>query len=178
MRAHVASGAAKRHPERGTCRIVEQPCAIQDFRRPASPRRLLVRSPRRQRCVADRHRRLYRRAERHRTRTGRTGTRRRHRHARTREGRGGCGEWIRGGGRGRHRGEARRRRRDARHGLGARPRRQGEIPGSVAAEGLRFTREGKDEILVPSDGDATGLKWLAGKKDCLTVKSGEGYCRA
>ena len=55
---------------------------------------------------------------------------------------------------------------------------KGSFPGSVTAEGLRFTREGKDEILVPSDGDATGLKWLAGKKNCLTVKTGEGYCRA
>jgi hypothetical protein len=55
---------------------------------------------------------------------------------------------------------------------------KGTFPGSVTAEGLRFTRNGKDEILVPSDGDATGLKWLAGKKDCLTVKTGEGYCRA
>ncbi len=54
---------------------------------------------------------------------------------------------------------------------------KGTFPGSVTAEGLRFTRNGKDEILVPSDGDATGLKWLAGKKDCLTVKPGEGYCR-
>lgn len=55
---------------------------------------------------------------------------------------------------------------------------KGSYPGSVTAEGLRFTRNGKDEIAVPSDGDATGLKWLAGKKDCLTVKTGEGYCRA
>lgn len=58
------------------------------------------------------------------------------------------------------------------------PADKGSFPGSVTAEGLRFTRNGKDEVLVPSDGDATGLKWLAGKKDCLTVKTGEGYCRA
>lgn len=61
---------------------------------------------------------------------------------------------------------------------GVDPSDKGIFPGSVTAEGLRFTRNGKDEILVPSDGDATGLKWLAGKKDCLTVKPGEGYCRA
>ena len=54
---------------------------------------------------------------------------------------------------------------------------RGTFPGSVTAEGLRFTREGRDEIAVPGNGDATGLKWLAGKKDCLTVKPGEGYCR-
>jgi hypothetical protein len=58
------------------------------------------------------------------------------------------------------------------------PADKGIFPGSVTAEGLRFTRNGKDEVLVPSDGDATGLKWLAGKTDCLTVKAGEGYCRA
>lgn len=54
---------------------------------------------------------------------------------------------------------------------------KGSFDGSVTPDGLRFTRNGKDEIARPSDGDATGLKWLAGKKDCLTVRSGEGYCR-
>ena len=43
--------------------------------------------------------------------------------------------------------------------------------------GLDFYREGTLERLQSSDGDATGLKYLAGKKDCLTVKKGEGYCR-
>lgn len=54
---------------------------------------------------------------------------------------------------------------------------KGTFDGSVTAEGIRFMRKGVAETLTPSDGDATGLKWLAGKKDCLTVKSGEGYCR-
>ena len=54
----------------------------------------------------------------------------------------------------------------------------GTYPASVTPEGLRFTRNGDTLLLRPSDGDATGLKWLAGKKDCLTVTSGEGYCRA
>ena len=54
---------------------------------------------------------------------------------------------------------------------------KGTYPASVTTEGLRFTRNG-ETLLRPSDGDATGLKWLAGKRDCLTVKSGEGYCRA
>lgn len=54
---------------------------------------------------------------------------------------------------------------------------RGTFPASVTAKGLRFTRNGVVEIAVPTDGDATGLKWLAGKKDCLTVKPGEGYCR-
>ena len=53
----------------------------------------------------------------------------------------------------------------------------GTFDGSVTAEGLRFMREGVAETAVRTDGDATGLKHLAGKADCLTVKSGEGYCR-
>ncbi|QSX78701.1 hypothetical protein [Agrilutibacter solisilvae] len=54
---------------------------------------------------------------------------------------------------------------------------KGTFDGSVTAEGLRFMREGVAETAVHTDGDATGLKHLAGKKDCLTVKTGEGYCR-
>ncbi|MBW6524792.1 hypothetical protein KZ810_14925 [Sphingomonas sp. RHCKR47] len=55
---------------------------------------------------------------------------------------------------------------------------KGTYPATVTPAGLRFTRKGKTLVLRPSDGNATGLKWLAGKKDCLTVTSGEGYCRA
>lgn len=54
---------------------------------------------------------------------------------------------------------------------------RGTFAGSVTAEGLRFMRDGVAETAVLGDGDATGLKWLAGKKDCLIVKPGEGYCR-
>ena len=54
---------------------------------------------------------------------------------------------------------------------------KGSFDGSVTAEGLRFMRNGVAESAVHTDGDATGLKYLAGKRDCLTVKPGEGYCR-
>lgn len=54
---------------------------------------------------------------------------------------------------------------------------KGMFDGSVTAEGLRFTRDEVSETAVHTDGDATGLKNLAGKQDCLTVKPGEGYCR-
>lgn len=54
---------------------------------------------------------------------------------------------------------------------------KGRYAGTVTPEGIRFTRGADLLLLRPSDGDATGLKWLAGKKNCLTVKSGEGYCR-
>ncbi|MDG2535624.1 hypothetical protein P6144_18325 [Sphingomonas sp. HITSZ_GF] len=54
---------------------------------------------------------------------------------------------------------------------------KGIFDGKGSSEGISFTRPDGDQTLHPSDGDATGLKWLAGKKDCLTVKAGEGYCR-
>lgn len=54
---------------------------------------------------------------------------------------------------------------------------KGMFDGSVTAEGLRFMRNDVAETAVHTDGDATGLKYLAGKQDCLTVKPGEGYCR-
>lgn len=43
--------------------------------------------------------------------------------------------------------------------------------------GIAFDRDGARETLRATDGAATGLKYLAGKRDCLTVKPGEGYCR-
>lgn len=49
--------------------------------------------------------------------------------------------------------------------------------GSVAADGIAFRRNGVKEVIRATDGDATGMKWLAGKKNCLTVRAGEGYCR-
>lgn len=54
---------------------------------------------------------------------------------------------------------------------------KGTFDGSVTAEGLRFMRNGVAESAVHTDGAATGLKYLAGKQDCLTVKPGEGYCK-
>ena len=50
---------------------------------------------------------------------------------------------------------------------------RGTFDGSVTAEGLRFMRDGVAETAVPGNGDATGLKYLAGKQDCLVVKPGE-----
>lgn len=42
---------------------------------------------------------------------------------------------------------------------------------------LTFVRDGVEESLRAGTGDDTGMKWLAGKHDCLVVKVGEGYCR-
>lgn len=54
---------------------------------------------------------------------------------------------------------------------------KGIYEGVAEPDGITFKRGGETLTLRASDGDATGLKWLAGKKDCLTVKQGEGYCR-
>lgn len=40
-----------------------------------------------------------------------------------------------------------------------------------------FVRDGVLERIRASDGEATGMKWLLDKQNCLTVRSGEGYCR-
>ena len=54
---------------------------------------------------------------------------------------------------------------------------EGAPRGEPEAPGIAFERGGRALMLVRSDGDATGLKHLAGRKDCLTVRLGEGYCR-
>jgi len=33
------------------------------------------------------------------------------------------------------------------------------------------------ESIRATDGEQTGMKWLREKANCLTVRSGEGYCR-
>ena len=42
---------------------------------------------------------------------------------------------------------------------------------------LEFKRKGKDETIVLGNGEATGMKWLLDKKECLIIKEGEGFCR-
>ena len=42
---------------------------------------------------------------------------------------------------------------------------------------IDFERDGARERIRATDGKATGMKWLADKSKCLTVKTGEGYCR-
>ena len=54
---------------------------------------------------------------------------------------------------------------------------KGSFEGTGTDEGIAFRRPDGAQVLRATDGDATGLKYLAGKKDCLTVKTGEGYCR-
>jgi hypothetical protein len=54
---------------------------------------------------------------------------------------------------------------------------KGRYDGKAQEHGISFVRDGKSLSLHQTDGDETGLKYLAGKKECLTVKPGEGYCR-
>ena len=54
---------------------------------------------------------------------------------------------------------------------------KGIFDGTATGDTISFERNGVRETLRPTNGDATGLKYLAGKTDCLTVKPGEGYCR-
>lgn len=42
---------------------------------------------------------------------------------------------------------------------------------------ILFERDGKALTIRRGDGAATGMKWLADKKNCLIVDAGEGYCR-
>jgi hypothetical protein len=49
--------------------------------------------------------------------------------------------------------------------------------GSGTGDAIAFERDGKTETIRASDGAATGMKWLADKKDCVTIQAGEGYCR-
>ncbi|WP_157622774.1 hypothetical protein [Solimonas soli] len=49
--------------------------------------------------------------------------------------------------------------------------------GRAAGDHIDFERNGSSASIGASDGAATGMKWLADKKDCLTIESGEGCCR-
>lgn len=54
---------------------------------------------------------------------------------------------------------------------------KGTYEGTATADGISFKR-GEDTLLLKkATGEETGLKYLAEKKDCLMVKTGEGYCR-
>lgn len=54
---------------------------------------------------------------------------------------------------------------------------KGTYQGTATSDGINFKRGEETLLLKKATGDETGLKWLAGKKDCLVVKSGEGYCK-
>jgi len=49
--------------------------------------------------------------------------------------------------------------------------------GVASSAGIRFMRNGRTETLHAVTGDQTGLKYLAGKKNCLMIRAAEGFCR-
>jgi hypothetical protein len=49
--------------------------------------------------------------------------------------------------------------------------------GQAQDEGIAFRRGGNREIIRETDGNGTGMKWLAGKSNCLVIRPGEGFCR-
>ncbi len=51
------------------------------------------------------------------------------------------------------------------------------FPGNAVSGGIEFERDGAREVLRVSNGVQTGMKWLAEKANCLTVRAGEGYCK-
>lgn len=54
---------------------------------------------------------------------------------------------------------------------------KGSYDGKDSEHGIKFKRGAEELSLRRGSGDETGLKYLAGKKECLIVKQGEGYCR-
>ena len=42
---------------------------------------------------------------------------------------------------------------------------------------IEFQRNGKTESIHAGNGQETGMKWLLDKKNCLIIKTGEGFCR-
>lgn len=50
--------------------------------------------------------------------------------------------------------------------------------GVAAGDRIEFKRGGQTESIRAASGDETGMKYLAGKKNCLVVTIGsEGFCR-
>ncbi|CAG2148584.1 hypothetical protein CUPL110328_17390 [Cupriavidus plantarum] len=52
-----------------------------------------------------------------------------------------------------------------------------KFEGRYSDGGIAFERDGAREVIRATHGAETGMKWLADKKNCLTVRTGEGYCR-
>jgi hypothetical protein len=53
----------------------------------------------------------------------------------------------------------------------------GSYTGTADGDVIRFERGGVRETIRKATGDQTGLKWLAGKQNCLVIKQAEGFCR-
>ena len=49
--------------------------------------------------------------------------------------------------------------------------------GGTSGVQIQFDRNGVKETIRATNGAETGMKWLSDKSTCLTIRSGEGYCR-
>jgi hypothetical protein len=49
--------------------------------------------------------------------------------------------------------------------------------GTLEGDGVHITRDATPLVIHKGDGQATGMKWLADKKDCLVVAANEGFCK-
>jgi hypothetical protein len=49
--------------------------------------------------------------------------------------------------------------------------------GVANGDRIQFERQGKTESIHAGSGEETGMKWLLDKKNCLIIKTGEGFCR-
>ena len=49
--------------------------------------------------------------------------------------------------------------------------------GVAGLDHIQFERDGIQERIKATNGEATGMKWLADESNCLTIKEGEGFCR-
>lgn len=52
-----------------------------------------------------------------------------------------------------------------------------EFTGTAADGGIQFMRDGATLVIRKGSGEETGMKWLAGKTNCVVVAANEGYCR-
>lgn len=49
--------------------------------------------------------------------------------------------------------------------------------GTASGARIDFSRDGSSESIRATTGSETGMKWLADKSNCLTIRYGEGFCR-
>ncbi len=49
--------------------------------------------------------------------------------------------------------------------------------GTLEGDGIHITRDATPLVIHKGDGQATGMKWLADKHDCLVVAANEGFCK-
>lgn len=50
--------------------------------------------------------------------------------------------------------------------------------GTAKGDAIEFTSNGKTETIKAATAEETGMKWLAGEKNCVVITKGsEGYCK-